>query len=43
MMAAESPTHSYRRGVGGIIYAYGTPDQIDYCDTHRSDSHVRAS
>jgi hypothetical protein len=43
MTTAESPRHSYRRGVEGIIYAYGTPDQTDYYDTHRSGSHVRAS
>jgi hypothetical protein len=25
----------------GIVYARGTPDHIDYCGTHRSDSPIR--
>jgi hypothetical protein len=39
----EGPRHSYRRGVGGIVYARGAPGHMDCCGTRRSDSPVRAS
>jgi hypothetical protein len=39
----EGPKHSHRRGVGGIVYACGTPGDTDCCGTRMSDSPVRAS
>jgi hypothetical protein len=41
--AGEGPTHSHRRGVGGIVYARGAPGHMDCCGTRKSGSHVRAS
>jgi hypothetical protein len=41
--AAEGPRHCHRRGVGGIIYARGTPGHTNCCGTHMNDNPVRAS
>jgi hypothetical protein len=41
--AAEGPNHSYRWGVGSIVYSCNAPGHRDCCGTRRSDSPVKAS
>jgi hypothetical protein len=40
---AEDPRQCSQYGVGGIVYAHGTPGHTNYYGTRRSDSPVRAS
>jgi hypothetical protein len=35
LTAVEGPRHSHQRGVGGIVYARGTPSYTDCCGTAR--------
>jgi hypothetical protein len=41
--AVEGPRLSHQRGVGGIVYACGTPGHMNCYGTHRSDSPISAS
>jgi hypothetical protein len=39
----EDPRQCSRWGVGGIVYARGTPGHSDCCGTSRIDRPIRAS